>query len=207
MIVCDGGNGAGKSTVLKAIEVHLKDLGLDPVMTREPGGTPIGERIRDILLDRGAAEMCDVTELMLFGAARAQHLQQKILPAIGAGKIVVSDRFNSATVSFQHYARGISFDVISQLNEIAIGDFKPNITIILDLDPAIGLDRVASRGSELDRLEKEKIDFLEKARHGYLEQAKLDPGHFVVIDASQSLDVVVQEAIAIVDRTLKNRNN
>ncbi len=202
MIVCDGGNGAGKSTVLKAIEAHLAAKGHQFVMTREPGGTPIGERIRDILLDRDAADMCDVTELMLFGAARAQHLQQKILPAIRAGKVVVSDRFNSATVSFQHYARGLPLGVISQLNTIAIGDFKPDVTIILDLDPAVGLARVASRGSKFDRMEEENMQFLQRARHGYLEQARQDPAHFVVIDSSRPLEVVIEEAIAVVDRTL-----
>jgi dTMP kinase len=202
MIVCDGGNGAGKSTVLKAIEAHLQAIGHQFVMTREPGGTPIGEKIREILLDRASTEMCDVTELMLFAAARAQHLNQKILPAIQAGKVVVSDRFNSATVSFQHYARGVPLDVISQLNSIAIGDFKPDVTIILDLDPAIGLARVASRGSELDRMEEENLDFLQKARQGYLEQAKQDPGHFVVVDSSKPLEMVVQDAIRIVDQTL-----
>ena len=202
MIVCDGGNGAGKSTVLKAIEAHLASRGHEFVMTREPGGTPIGERIRDILLDREAAEMCDVTELMLFGAARAQHLHQKILPSIRAGKVVVSDRFNSATVSFQHYARGLPFDVIDQLNTIAIGDFKPDVTIILDLDPAVGLARVASRGSTFDRMEEENLQFLQRARQGYLEQARQDPAHFVVIDASRPLAVVVDDAIDVVDRTL-----
>ena len=202
MIVCDGGNGAGKSTVLKSIEAHLQTKGRELVMTREPGGTPIGEKIREILLDRESSEMCDITELMLFAAARAQHVQQKIIPALRAGKIVVSDRFNSATVSFQHYARGLPLDILMQLNEIAIGNFKPNITIILDLDPYVGLSRVAARGSTLDRMEEENIIFLENARRGYLEQAKQDPTHFSVIDASQPLAVVVQEAIHIVDEAI-----
>jgi len=206
MIVCDGGNGAGKSTVLKAIEAHLLSQGYELEMTREPGGTLIGEKIREILLDRTSAGMCDVTELLLFAAARAQHVQQRIIPALRAGKVVVSDRFNSATVSFQHYARGLPFDLISQLNSIAIGEFKPEVTIILDLDPLVGLERVASRGSQLDRMEEENMQFLQNARLGYLEQAKQDPSHFAVIDASQSLENVVREAIAIVDRTLAVRS-
>ncbi len=202
MIVCDGGNGAGKSTVLKAIEAHLLSQGHELVMTREPGGTPIGERIREILLDRGSSEMCDVTELLLFAAARAQHVHEKIIPAINSGKIVVSDRFNSATVSFQHFARGLSLKVLTQLNAIAIGTFKPDLTIILDLDPAIGLDRVAARGSALDRMEEENLQFLQDARNGYLEQAKQDPTHFVVIDASKPLAEVVVEAISVVERAI-----
>ena len=203
LIVCDGSNGAGKSTVLNAIEAHLKATGREFVMTREPGGTPIGERIREILLSPGASEMYGVTELMLFAAARAQHVREKILPAIQAGKIVVSDRFDSATVSFQHYARGLPLELIHQLNNIAIDGFKPDITIILDLDPMIGLQRITLRGGAgLDRMEQESMDFLYKARNGYLEQAKNDPNRFVVIDASQPLEIVISKAIEVVNRTI-----
>ncbi len=199
-IVCDGGNGSGKTTVLKAIEAHLQAKGRELVMTREPGGTPIGEKIREILLTPDTPEMCGITELMLFAAARAQHVRERILPAIEAGKIVVSDRFDSATVSFQHYARGLPLDLIHQLNSIAIDGFKPDITIILDLDPVVGLQRVSLRGGGcLDRIEQESLDFLHKARHGYLEQAKNDPDHFVVIDSSQPLEKVVSDVLRIVD--------
>ena len=202
MIVCDGGNGAGKSTVLKAIEDHLLRQGRDLVMTREPGGTPIGEKIRDILLDRSSSGMFDVTELMLFAAARAQHIREKIVPSINSGKIVISDRFDSATVSFQHYARGLPLALIRQLNDLAVGGFKSDITIILDLDPEIGLQRVNLRGSQLDRMENENLEFLHNARKGYLEQAKQDPSHFVIIDAEQPLVNVVSEAIQVVDRVI-----
>ncbi|HUH59942.1 MAG TPA: dTMP kinase [Candidimonas sp.] len=203
MIVCDGGNGAGKSTVLKAIEHHLRRLGHDYVMTREPGGTPIGEKIRDILLSTDSSEMCGITELMLFAAARAQHVREKIIPAIRSGKIVVSDRFDSATVSFQHFARGLPLDLIKTLNELAIDGFRPDVTIILDLDPTTGLERVNSRGSQLDRMEKENLEFLHKAREGYLTQAREDPKHFVVIDASQPLECVVSEAVNVVDQIIR----
>ncbi|MBV1776878.1 dTMP kinase [Burkholderiaceae bacterium DAT-1] len=200
MIVCDGGNGAGKSTVLKAIEAHLRARGHEPVMTREPGGTPIGEKIREILLSPDTPEMCDVTELMLFTAARAQHVRERIIPAIEAGKIVVSDRFDSATISFQHYSRGLSLELIQQLNGIAIGSLRPDMTIILDLDPEVGLRRVIAReNGALDRMEQESLVFLHKARHGYLEQAKADPDHFVVIDAAQSLEKVIADVLAVVD--------
>lgn len=200
MIVCDGSNGAGKSTVLNAIEAHLRAAGRTPVMTREPGGTPIGEKIREILLSTETPEMCDVTELMLFAAARAQHVREKILPAIRSGNIVVSDRFDSATVSFQHYARGLPYDLIQQLNSIAIDGFRPDVTIILDLDPVIGLERVNSRGAALDRMELEQLDFLHKARNGYLEQARAEPARFVVIDASQPLERVIAQVLEVVDR-------
>ena len=202
MIVIDGGNGAGKTTVLAAIERHLRERGSDFIMTREPGGTPIGEQIRGILLNPEGQEMCDVTELLLFGAARAQHLKQKILPALDAGKIVVSDRFDSATVSFQHFARGLSLELVNRVNEIAVDGFKPNVTIILDIDAAKGLERVGARGGQLDRLERQRLDFLNRARIGYLEQAKADPHSFVVIDASQPLADVKEAAILEVDRVL-----
>ncbi|MCC2595549.1 dTMP kinase [Pusillimonas sp. MFBS29] len=202
MIVVDGGNGAGKGTCLRDIEAYLSTRGLEAVMTREPGGTPIGEKIRDILLDNSAAEMCDVTELMLFAAARAQHVREKIIPALEAGKIVVSDRFDSATISFQHYARGLDLDLINCLNDMAVAGLKPDFTIILDLDPAVGLQRVTSRGSELDRMEKENLAFLERARHGYIEQARLAPGRFAIVDAAQPYEQVRGEIRELVRQVL-----
>ena len=202
MIVCDGGNGAGKTTIIKSIERHLQDLGHDVVVTREPGGTNIGERIREILLSPEATEMCDTTELLLFGAARAQHVREKILPALAAGKMVVSDRFDAATVSFQHYARGLDLDIIDQVNRLALGDFRPDLNIILDIDPAAGLERVMQRGAALDRMEGEKLAFLQKARDGYLRQAHAEPARFRVIDASQPLERVVADTLEIVDQLL-----
>ncbi len=204
MIVCDGGNGAGKSTVLREIENYLKTNQYDYIITREPGGTIIGEKIREILLSKNTPEMCDITELMLFVAARAQHVRERIIPAIQAGKVVVSDRFDSATYSFQHYGRGLSFELIQQLNNIAINGFQPDMTIVLDLDPDIGLQRVISRGEGLDRMELADMDFLHKARNGYLLQAKADPEHFSVIDASQSLEIVLSDVLDVVQRVISN---
>jgi len=200
MIVCDGSNGAGKTTVIKAIEAHLKDRGHDVVVTREPGGTPIGEKIRAIVLSSDTPEMCDVTELMLFGAARAQHVKEKIAPAVAAGKIVVSDRFDAATISFQHFARGLDIGLITQINDLALDGFRPDLYIILDLDPATGLQRVSLRGDGLDRIEGQKLEFLQKARNGYLEQARANPGLFKVLDASRPLASVVSDALRLVDR-------
>ncbi len=202
LIVVDGGNGAGKGTCLKEIEAHLRAQGRDVVMTREPGGTAIGERIRELLLDKAAFEMQDVTELLLFAASRAQLVREKIIPAIAAGQIVVSDRFDSATVSFQHYGRGLPLALIRQLNDIALDGLKPDLSIILDLDPATGLQRVASRGSELDRMEQENLDFLCRARQGFLEQARQDPQRFAIIDASQPREKVLSEALGLIDGLL-----
>jgi dTMP kinase len=203
MIVCDGSNGAGKTTVIKAIEKFLIDSGHEVVLTREPGGTPIGEKLREIILSKENPEMTDLTELMLFGAGRAQHIQEKIIPSLNAGKIVLSDRFDAATFSFQHYARGLDFDLVKSVNDLAIGSFKPDINIILDLDPKVGLERVRGRGDELDRLEDEDMNFLIRAREGYLEQAKAEPGLFAIIDASVSLEEVINKALI----TVKNHLN
>lgn len=207
MVVFDGSNGAGKTTVIKGVETYLKSKGLDVLLTREPGGTNIGEKIRDVILDPKTPEMTFMTELMLFGAGRAQHIEEKIKPALAEGKIVISDRFDAATFSFQHYARGIALDTIIKINDLALNGFSPNINIILDLDPKEGLKRVYSRGEGLDRLEDEKTDFLIKARNGYLEQAKQSPDKFEVIDASQSIEKVLSDVISIIENLLlKNKH-
>ncbi|NQY33404.1 MAG: dTMP kinase [Alteromonadaceae bacterium] len=202
MIVCDGSNGAGKTTVIKGMESHLVSKGFDVVLTREPGGTVIGEKIRDVILDPSTPEMSDITELMLFGAGRAQHLQQKIIPAIESGKIVISDRFDAATFSFQHYARGLDLETIKTINNLALNGFVPAMNIILDLDPQEGLNRVKSRGEGLDRMEDEKLEFLTKARDGYLKQAQLQPDIFEIVDASQSKEDVLKSVLKIIDSLL-----
>lgn len=203
LIVCDGSNGAGKSTVLKHLKAHLDAKSIKYITTREPGGTDIGERIRDILLDNSHSEMCSNTELMLFAAARAQHLQEKIIPALEKGIHVISDRFESATVSFQQYGRGLPKEIVEQLNDLSLGDFRPDMTLVLDLDPLVGLERVKNRGEGLDRLEDVNISFLERARQGYLKQASEFPNRFTVIDALQPLESVVRDAISTLDKIIK----
>lgn len=203
LIVCDGSNGAGKSTVLKHLKEHLDANKIEYITTREPGGTEIGEKIRDILLDKSNSEMCSTTELMLFAAARAQHIHEKIIPALEKGIHVISDRFESATVSFQRYGRGLPKEIVDQLNDLALGDFRPDMTIVLDLEPLVGLERVKSRGEGLDRMEDVDIAFLERARQGYLEQAKEFPNRFTVIDALQPLEFVVRDAISTIDKIIK----
>ncbi|GHE90692.1 dTMP kinase [Thalassotalea profundi] len=207
MVVFDGSNGAGKTTVINEVKKYLIAKGIDVTLTREPGGTVIGEKIREVILDPRTPEMTDITELMLFGAGRAQHIQEKIKPALKAGKVVISDRFDAATFSFQHYARGIPLDTITQINDLALAGFSPDMNIILDLDPIEGLKRVKSRGEGLDRLEDEKLDFLIKARNGYLTQAKLQPKKFTVVDASQPKEVVLNHVITIIDALLKTVEN
>ncbi|MCF2908198.1 dTMP kinase [Pseudoalteromonas sp. DL2-H2.2] len=207
MLVCDGSNGAGKTTVIQGIADYLEQKGYDVVLTREPGGTPIGEKVRSVILDPSTPEMGSMTELMLFGAARAQHVEEKIRPALEAGKVVISDRFDAATFSFQHYARGIDLETITTINELALGGFKPDMNLILDLDPQLGLQRVSQRGEGLDRLEDEKMEFLHRAREGYLAQAKADPARFSVIDASQDKQSVLSDCLKVVDAVIATNRN
>ncbi|MCG7533509.1 dTMP kinase [Pseudoalteromonas sp. OOF1S-7] len=207
MLVCDGSNGAGKTTVIQGIADYLEQQGYDVVLTREPGGTPIGEKVRSVILDPSTPEMGSMTELMLFGAARAQHVEEKIRPALEAGKVVISDRFDAATFSFQHYARGIDLEAITTINELALGGFKPDMNLILDLDPELGLQRVSQRGEGLDRLEDEKMEFLQRAREGYLAQTKADPARFSVIDASQDKQSVLSDCLKVVDAVIATNRN
>ncbi len=199
MVVCDGSNGAGKTTLIQRLQEHLQRRGFEVVVTREPGGTPIGEKIREVLLSRDTPEMCDLTELMLFAAARAQHLRERILPALEAGKVVLCDRFDSATIAFQQYARGLDGGLVERINTLALDGFKPDLYLILDLDPVKGLERVRQRGAALDRMEAEKLAFLERAREGFLRQASQDPQRFKVLDASRDVEQVVAEAISLLD--------
>jgi dTMP kinase len=205
MIVCDGSNGAGKTTVIENISEFVSNLGLEVVLTREPGGTNISEKIREIILDKSNGEMFDLTELLLFAASRAQHVNEKILPAIERGAIVICDRFDAATISFQHYARGLDLKTINAINDIAKGDFQPDMNIILDLDPVVGLSRVRGRGDKLDRMEDEQMDFLIKARDGYLAQAKQSPEIFTVIDASKSKEDVAKDVIDCVSKLISSK--
>ena len=202
LIVCDGNNGAGKSSVIRAIEEHLISLNHQVVVTREPGGTRVGEKIRGVVLDPETPELCDTTELLLFAAARAQHLKEKIIPAIEAGMIVICDRFTPATIAFQHYGRGIPLSLVQSINSFALEGFAPDLNIILDVDPDVGIRRVASRGEGLDRMEMQQREFLMRARDGFLRQAEQSPETFVVVDASQPFEVVSSEVLAVVDSLL-----
>ena len=202
LIVCDGNNGAGKSSVIRAIEEHLIPLNHQVVVTREPGGTRVGEKIRGVVLDPETPELCDTTELLLFAAARAQHLKEKIIPAIEAGMIVICDRFTPATIAFQHYGRGIPLSLVQSINSFALEGFAPDLNIILDVDPDVGMRRVASRGEGLDRMEMQQREFLMRARDGFLRQAEQSPETFVVVDASQPFEVVSSEVLAVADSLL-----
>lgn len=188
-ITLEGSEGVGKSSNLQFIEQYLLDKNIEVITTREPGGTPLAESIRDIVLSPREEIMSDLTELLLIFAARAQHLSTVILPALERGAWVLSDRFTDATYAYQGYARGLPLDVIGQLESLVQKEIRPDLTVILDVEVHLGLERAMNRG-ELDRIESEKMDFFERVRNGYLSLAKKNPSRYRVIDAAPSLDQV-----------------
>lgn len=188
-ITLEGSEGSGKSTNLAYIHQKLRQSGIDVVLTREPGGTPLAEQIRALLLDHQQAPMCSDTELLLMFAARAQHLQELILPALESGKWVLCDRFTDATYAYQGAGRGISEERIAVLEQWVQGGLRPDLTFFLDLPVAQGLARAGERSTP-DRFEREQIDFFERVRQGYLAQAEHDPKRYRVVDASVPLEQV-----------------
>ena len=200
-ITLEGIEGSGKTTQIKNIVEFLENKGYDCVVTREPGGTKIGEKIRSILLDPENRDMEPACELLLYFSDRVQHIKELINPALSEGKTIICDRFFDATLVYQGYARGLSIDLIIKLHEMIAYGLKPDITILLDLLPEIGLSRAweqidnGSRSGDETRFEKETLLFHEKIRAGYLELARLEPKRFRVIDASKSENHVKQQII------------
>jgi len=194
-LTLEGAEGVGKSTNIEFITQQLTLQGIDFILTREPGGTLLAEKIRDLLLAVHDEPMSELTELLLVFAARAQHLEKVIKPALEEGKWVVCDRFTDATFAYQGAGRGLNLETISQLQSMVQGELRPDLTLILDLDPEIGLERASKRG-ELDRFELEKQSFFRSVRQGYLDIAKAEPERCTVIDASLPLEQVKVNLLA-----------
>lgn len=208
-ITFEGGDGTGKSTQIKALERHLAARGRSVVSTREPGGTPLGRLIRQALLEVGKQPIGSPTELFLYLADRAQHVQDVIAPAIDSGKIVLCDRYTDSTLAYQGYGRGIDLKILRQLNEIADRGVKPDLTLLFDCPVELGLSRTAKRmaeeqagASREDRFERETNEFHEKVRAGFLRLARGEPERFRILDASRSIVEVTQEIKSIIDREL-----
>ena len=197
-ITVEGTEGVGKSTNMTFIESWLKSAGKELVITREPGGTELGEKLRAVLLDAKEQSMCDDTELLLMFAARAQHLREVIQPALDAGKWVLCDRFTDATYAYQGGGRGIDISRIAQLEQWVQGDLRPDMTLILDLPVNVGLERAGKRSAP-DRFELEKHDFFNKVRDTYLARAAAQPQRYEVIDASPSIPEVQQSIQTVLE--------
>ncbi|MDP0587872.1 MAG: dTMP kinase [Candidatus Endonucleobacter bathymodioli] len=201
-LTIEGIEGAGKTTAVGFIRGWFEANGIAYEQTREPGGTLLAEEIRELLLAKRQESVVDTTELLLLFAARSQNFHEKIKPAMAAGKVLLCDRFTDATYAYQGGGRGIDSSKIEVLENLVQGDCRPDLTLLLDIDPTIGLGRARSRGDELDRIEQEEIVFFERVRSTYLERAKQYPERYIVIDASASVDNVLGQIEEVLKRRL-----
>lgn len=198
----EGPEGAGKSTQVRLLVDHLEAEGHPVTVTREPGGTPTAEAIREVLIGGRAQAMSDACELLLMLAGRADHVAGKIRPALEAGGVVLCDRFVDSSVAYQGGARGLDRSRIDELNRFVCGETWPDLTILLDLPPEVGLRRASIYGA--DRIEQEGLEFHRKVRQAYLDLAEGDPDRFVVLDADRDKDAVHADVRAAVDAALRH---
>lgn len=199
-ITVEGIEGAGKSTNIRFIQSYLADRGVNLLVTREPGGTPLSEDIRQLLLQRRTEPVADLTELLLIFAARAQHLQTVILPALKRGHWVLCDRFTDATYAYQGGGRGVSREKIAELEHLVQGGLRPDLTLLLDVDVDAGLARVGKRSGNIDRFEAEQNHFFKAVRHCYLQQAAENKGRYRIINANLTLAEVELQIKAVLDQ-------
>jgi len=199
-ITFEGIDGCGKSTQRDLLAEELERRGLDVLVTREPGGTAIGEDIRRILVSDASVHIAPTTELLLYVAARAQHVAELIKPALDADRIVVSDRYTDSTVAFQGYGRGLDLEMIAVLNKLATADLKPDLTVVFDLDPATARGRLGSRpiGGLLGAFDEQHSDFHKRMRQGYLKMARSEPSRIHVVDASGAIEGTYSKVLALV---------
>jgi dTMP kinase len=206
LISFEGGEGAGKSTMIAAAIEWLRARGIEVLATREPGGTPIGERIRSVLLDRALGGLCAETELLLMFAARAQLVRELIRPALERGGWVVTDRFTDASFAYQGGGRGQERGRIAELERWVVG-FRPDLSFLLDVDVATGLQRARSRGGSSDRIETESDAFFERVRSDYRRRAQTDPQRWRVVDATQPEAAVMRDILGAIETFLATDPN
>ena len=194
-ITFEGPDGSGKTTVCNAVYQRLKDMGYDVVHTREPGGIEIAEKIRDIILDPQNVMMDAKPEALLYAASRRQHLVEKVIPSIEAGKVVICERFVDSSLAYQGYGRELGFDEVLSINKFAIGDYFPDMTVYLDVDEKTGLERIKDRAFK-DRLDQESIDFHHRVNEGYQKVIDVFKDRISIVDASKPLDSVIEDALS-----------
>ncbi|MBO0961745.1 dTMP kinase [Neobacillus sp. MM2021_6] len=201
-ITFEGPDGAGKTTILTMVAKQFSDA----LVTREPGGIEIAEQIRRVILDKGNTAMDPRTEALLYAAARRQHLIEKVKPALDAGKVVLCDRFVDSSLAYQGYARGLGMDEVLTINQFAIEDLMPELTIYFDIDPELGLKRInRNKGREINRLDLEDLDFHQKVREGYHLLMERFPNRIVRIDASGTVEEVYQKTLQLVEGKLAEK--
>ncbi|WP_088008393.1 dTMP kinase [Indiicoccus explosivorum] len=204
-ITFEGPEGAGKTTVIGKVKKQLEQEGIPVILTREPGGIAIAERIREVILDPGHTAMDGRTEALLYAAARRQHLVERVIPALQEGYAVLCDRFIDSSLAYQGHARGIGIHEILAINEFAIEGMMPGLTLLFDLPPHLGLRRITENGErEQNRLDLEKLPFHEAVREGYRNAAKMYPERIRVIDAAKPLDEVTEDALRLVKKQLES---
>lgn len=202
-ITFEGPEGSGKTTIIARIN-EILSASYEVVATREPGGIPISEKIREVLLTKGH-DMDGRTEALLFAASRRQHLVERVIPSLEAGKIVLCDRFVDSSLAYQGIARGIGFDDIMAINKFAIENYMPDLTIYLKLEPEEGLKRISENSREHNRLDAETIDFHKKVVLGYNELSELYPERIKIVNAAQPIDVVVSDTLNIINTYIQSR--
>ena len=202
-ITLEGPEGSGKTSAIKIVKETLENEGYQIVMTREPGGTPISQQIRNVILDKNNTAMDYRTEALLYAASRRQHLVEKVWPNVKEGKLVICDRYLDSSLAYQGFARGLGVEDILNVNMYATEGTFPDLTLLFDLPPEVGLARInANSNREVNRLDLEKISFHEKVRNGYLELAKRFPTRYVIIDASMPLEEVAKAALKAIKERL-----
>lgn len=205
-ITLEGGEGSGKSTALRLIIAKLEAEGKEVVLTREPGGTPISEQIRNVILDKANTAMDPRTEALLYAASRRQHIVEKILPSLKEGKIVISDRYLDSSLAYQGGARGLGIDAILEVNQYATEGLLPDLTLLFDLAPEVGLERIgANENREVNRLDVEKIAFHQKVRASFLELAHRYPNRILILDASLPPEKLAEKAYEAIEKKLQEK--
>ena len=204
-ITFEGVEGGGKTTQMQLLRQALEERGCRVLLTREPGGAPIAEAIRGVLLDPAHKAMAPTTELLLYEAARAQHVAEVIGPALEEGRIVLCDRFADSTTAYQGTARGLDYAELDKLHRIATGGIWPHLTFVLDLSPEEGLNRARERG-RFDRMEQESLDFHERVRQGFLRIANMDPDRVTIVNAARPLEDVARHILRRLDEYLQARS-
>lgn len=199
LITLEGGEGTGKTTIIEHLRLDLETRGWSVLTTREPGGVAIAEHIREIILDKQHSGMDARTEALLYAAARRQHLVEKVVPALEKGQIVLCDRFIDSSLAYQGYARGLGIDEVLAINQFAIDGLLPDLTVLLDLPPEIGLERIhRHQGREVNRLDLENSEFHHQVRAGYLHLAERFATRIKIVDAAQPLELVIEEVKKII---------
>lgn len=197
VISFEGGEGAGKSTVIKGVEKALKESGIDVFVTREPGGNNISEQIRAVIVDKNNTSICKETETLLYAASRAQLVKENIRPLLKEDKTIIFDRFIDSSYVYQGIVRGVGVDIVKNINDIALNGFMPDVTILLNINPELGLKRIRDNNREMNRLDLEGLEFHKRVHNGYLSLAEKYPERIKVVDASNNQETVLRDVLKI----------